>query len=232
MYDPITDLWSQKASLPKTIVQSDPYVYSAVVDNQIIVITSDEDLEVLIYDPNTDVWRKGKTSGYDSGFAIAVAVATSGRFAPQKIYILSSGPSIYFMPTGYVGVYDPLSGMWGQPKEDPIPRAYFGVAVLDDVLYVIGGTLLVGTEGQRETSPINEQYVPLGYNPQNYPNTQPSATAPPTTAPATSDTTSSPTNSFGSFLTRSTVVAVIVLMACVVVVTLFFYLRKKTGAVE
>jgi N-acetylneuraminic acid mutarotase len=163
MYNPVTDSWTQKASLPKTVA-SDPYVYSAVVDDQIIVIITDEHLEVLIYDPNTDVWSKGKTTGYDSGFAIAVAVATSGRFAPQKIYVLSSGPSFFLYPTGDVFVYDPLSGMWEQRVKDPTPRARFGVAVLDDVLYVIGGVALLGTKGDREALAVNEQYVPIGYH--------------------------------------------------------------------
>jgi N-acetylneuraminic acid mutarotase len=162
MYDPVTDSWIKKASLPKTVVQADPYVYSAVVDNQIIVITSDEGPEVLIYDPKTDVWSKGKTTG-DHGFAIAVAMATSGRFAPQKIYVLSSGPSMFFYPTGDIGVYDPLSGAWEHIK-DPTPRARFGVAVLDDVLYVIGGLALLGTKGEREVLAVNEQYVPIGYH--------------------------------------------------------------------
>jgi hypothetical protein len=162
MYDPITDSWTQKDSLPKTIVQSAPYVYSAVVDNQIIVITSDEAVEVLIYDPKTDVWREGKTTGYHGG-GMAVAVATSGCFAPQRVYVLSGGSAIFFMPIGFVSAYDPLSGTWEQIKDDPIPRARFGVAVLDDVLYVIGGALL-GTEGKREASSVNEQYVPIGYH--------------------------------------------------------------------
>jgi len=169
MYDPVTDSWTQKASLPKTVVQSDPYAYSAVVDNQIIVITSDEGPEVLIYNSNTDVWSKGKTTGHH-GFAIAVAVATSGRFAPQKIYVLSSGPSMFFYPKGDVGVYDPLNGAWEQIK-DPTPRARFGVAVLDDVLYVIGGVALLGTEGDRETLSVNEQYVPIGYHGTGFPDT-------------------------------------------------------------
>jgi len=162
MYDPVTDSWTQKASLPKTVCQSDPYAYSAVVDNQIIVFTSDEGPEVWIYDSNTDVWSKGKATGHH-GFGFAVAVATSGRFAPQKFYVLSSGPALFFYPMGHVWVYDPLNGEWEQIN-DPTPRARFGVAVLDDVLYVIGGIALLGTEGQREVLSVNEQYVPIGYH--------------------------------------------------------------------
>jgi hypothetical protein len=162
MYDPVADSWTQKASLPKTVVQSDPHAYSAVVDNQIIVITSDEEPEVLIYDPKTDAWSEGKTTG-DHGFGGAVAVSTSGRFAPQRIYVLSSGPTIFFYPTGDIGVYDPLNGAWEQIK-DPTPRARFGVAVLDDVLFVIGGVALLGTKGDREALSVNEQYVPIGYH--------------------------------------------------------------------
>jgi hypothetical protein len=129
------------------------------------------------------VWSKGKTAGYDSGFAIAVAVATSGSFAPQKIYVLSSGPSIFFYPTGYVGVYDPLSGIWEQPIEDPIRRARFGVAVLDDVIYVMGGLALLGTKGDREVLAVNEQYVPIGYHGTGFIDSKSDSEAP--TAPST-----------------------------------------------
>jgi N-acetylneuraminic acid mutarotase len=198
MYDPVTDSWTQKASLPKTIFQSDPYVYSAAVDNQIIVITSDEHLEVLIYNPKTDVWSEGKTTGYQSGFGNAIAVATSGHFAPQRIYMVCGGPGIFFMPISFVMAYDPLNGTWEQIKNYPTPRARFGVAVLNDVLYVIGGALL-GTEGNPEASPVNEQYVPISYN-----GTLPSATA--STAP---------------------IIATLAIITGTIAIGTFFYFKKK-----
>jgi len=222
MYDPVTDSWSQKASLPKTVA-SDPYVYSAAVDNQIIVITSDEGPEVLIYDQNTDVWSKGKTTGHH-GFAIAVAVATSGRFAPQKIYVLSSGPSIYFMPTGDVGVYDPLNGAWEQVK-DPTPRARFGVAVLDDVLYVIGGIAFLETEDQRVALAVNEQYIPIGYDPRGY-STLPTATVPVVSeSPVSSD--SSEAKLSRTFLTEPVIAIIIIATSIVIATPLVLYAKRK-----
>jgi len=165
VYDPVADSWTQKASLPKAS-DSDPDSYSAVIDNQIIVITYfDEALRVLSYDPKTDKWSEVKQdrNTTNSSFGSAVAVATLGHFAPQKIYVLSGGSTIFFNPISYIAAYDPSSGVWEQVKEDPTPRLNFGVAVLDDVLYVIGGVLL-GTDGQIASSAVNAQYVPIGYN--------------------------------------------------------------------
>ena len=101
VYDPVADSWTQKASLPKAS-DSDPDSYSAVIDNQIIVITYfDGALRVLIYDPTTDEWSEGKqdrnSSNNSSSFGSAVAVATLGRFAPQKIYVLRVAAVLYFL---------------------------------------------------------------------------------------------------------------------------------------
>jgi hypothetical protein len=162
MYEPVTDSWSQKASLPKAS-GSDPDGYPAVVDNQLIFFTYfGGALRVISYNPKTDKWSKVKQDRNSSSFGSATTVATSGRFTPQRIYVLSGGSTIFFKPTSYVAAYDPLSGTWEQAMEDPTPRVNFGVAVLDDILYVIGGTVL-GTAGQ-EASSVNEQYVPIGYS--------------------------------------------------------------------
>jgi hypothetical protein len=219
MYDPVTDSWTQKTSLPTS---EDYYTgYSAVIDNQIIAINHG-DANLRIYDPKTDMWSEEKTTkGYDGSFGVAVAVATSGRFAPQKIYVLSGGSSIFFHPTGFVMSYNPLSGTWEQVKKDPTPRAKVGVAVLDDVLYVIGGLQLVGTDGQKETTSVNEQYIPIDYQ-----DTLPPVTSPTTTpTQSNSHTTSEPEQS--TSLTTHIIVATVVLTVGIIGITYFFYSKKE-----
>jgi len=119
MYNPVTDSWTQKTSLPT----SEYYRagYSAVIDNQIIAINYN-DANFWIYDPETDMWSEEKTTtGYTGSFGVAVFVATSGHFAPQRIYALSGGGSIFFYPTGFIMAYNPLSGTWENVKVNPTP---------------------------------------------------------------------------------------------------------------
>jgi hypothetical protein len=55
-------------------------------------------------------------------------------------------------------VYDPLRDSWSDGKGMPTLRSEFGVAVVDDILYAIGGC----TKDQTASSK-NEQYIPIGY---------------------------------------------------------------------
>jgi hypothetical protein len=234
MYDPDTDFWTKKTSIPtQTSMPADPlsvYMYPVEWDNKLIVncvflIEGNQfHGEVMIYDPDTDVWSEGKKTGTARLCFGGVGVLTSGSYAPQRIYVL--GMAVFdSSPFNTNQVYDPISDTWAFAEAMPVYRKGFSVTIVDDLLYVIGGYNTTSTETGFFLS-LNEQYVPLGYKPQNYPNTQPSATAPPTTTPTTSDITSSP-NPPGSFLTSSTVIATTVLTICIIITTLFFYLRTR-----
>jgi hypothetical protein len=217
MYDPVIDSWTQKTSLPTSEYYRTGY--SAVIDNQIIAIKYG-DANLLIYDPKTDRWSREKTTvGYNGSFGVAVFAATSGSFAPQRIYALSGGSSIFFAPTGFIMAYNPLSGTWEKVKDDPTPRAKSGVAVLDDVLYVIGG-LRLESDGQRVDTAVNEQYVPIGYSNTAYTTATPANSNPPkTTKP--SDTPYEPSLTY-------VIVAVLALTIGIIAMGLFFYFKKCT----
>lgn len=79
---------------------------------------------------------------------------TSGIYAPQRVYIFTSN---FINKTTSTLVYDPTKDTWSVNEGMPTMRYSCGVAVVDDVLYIIGGSI----PGQPLST--NEQYVPLGY---------------------------------------------------------------------
>jgi hypothetical protein len=148
-YDPNTDVWS-KTDAPLFLFQ----LTSAVVNNKIVLIGNiitemtppsgapiQYALKTMTYDPETDVWSEGKTENSLISNA-DYAIATTGVYAPQKIYIFSG--------TNNNLVYDPTTDNWSTAKETPNDIGVNGVVVVDDVLYVISST---------ETM----QYIPIGY---------------------------------------------------------------------
>ena len=169
MYDPITDSWTNKTSMPATPLQgSGSPPVSAVVGNKIIVTgefqtttSLHSEQKVMIYDAETDSWSEGKT-GATMVFNGA-AIATTGVYAPQRVYVLGLARGT-FPSLSTNQVYDPVSDTWAAASVMPTLRIGFGVAVVDDVLYVIGGyTYTSQLYGTVTPSAVNEQYIPIGY---------------------------------------------------------------------
>jgi len=157
VYDPATDSWTTKAPIP---VATRDYP-SAVVDNKIYVIgglsSSPKSNLNQIYDPETDTWSRGALMPL--GLRYGAAGATTGVNAPKRIYS--------FCERG-TQVYDPENDSWTFGTDLPTIRQSFGVAVVKDTLYVIGGYIRtyvdLYTFGDIITLyATNEQYKPFGY---------------------------------------------------------------------
>jgi N-acetylneuraminic acid mutarotase len=222
MYNPVTDSWTKKTNPPPPDTYIS-YQFITVADNKIIIgdqqktdVSADSvRLNLRIYDPKTDMWSERKTNSKSVvlyGGSMFVG-ATSGAYAPKKLYIFGYEQDDKDSFQAFTWVYDYVGDVWSTAKPLSAFRNVLGskLIVANDVFYIIGG------------SAFNDQYVPVGYNPQGYPDTQPSATV---------DVTSSPIphepEGVWSFLTNSIVVTTTVLMVCIVVVsTLFFYLRGR-----
>jgi len=161
VYDPATDSWTTKAPLPTAV-----WGYSsAVVDNKIYLIgggnkTSDGTFPVTlnqIYNPATNTWNFGQS--VPTGLWHADAGATTGVFAPKRIYVL--GGAYYSVTYNLTQTYDPEANTWTTGTPIPTPRYGLGVAVIDDELYAIGG------KTERDNySAINEKYTPIDYIPE------------------------------------------------------------------
>jgi hypothetical protein len=151
VYDPATDKWTTKSPM----LSPAGYV-SAVIDNKIYVIGPEH---TQIYNPETDKWSTASspsssiTAGGDNGNA-AAAAATTGAMAPKRIYVYDA-PSLQ--------VYDPVSDSWSFGTSPPTnSRKYLAIAVVDDLLYFIGG-FNFRPPGFYDFYAENEQYTPFGY---------------------------------------------------------------------
>jgi len=158
VYDPAADSWISKTRMPPPYPESSPV--SAVVGNKIIVTGEfavkpyyNEVQKVMIYDTVTDSWSEG-TSG-PTIIIGGAAGASVGVNALQRVYVL--GLEINH-------VYDPRADAWATATIMPTSRMDFGVAVIDDGLYAIGGYILTDPmHGMVRPVAVNEQYLPLGY---------------------------------------------------------------------
>ena len=152
VYDPETDLWATKAEMPTAEIG----FRSAVVDSKIYVTES----KTQIYDAGTDTWSFGKPIPYISMSDLRIA-ATTGVNAPKRIYGFGGGKT---------QVYDPETDSWTFGADMTTTHGGFGVAVVDDVIYVIGGfsmtfpsMLSVYKNPTIAYYATVARYVPLGY---------------------------------------------------------------------
>lgn len=164
VYDPANDTWLTKASVP-TAVSS---YASAVVNNKIYVITSNLN---QIYDAENDSWSLGAPA--PSPAVLASAGATTGVFAPERIYVFGADADLPFWQLTTRNFtaqsYDPKTDSWTVCASMPTGRFSASVAVVDDLLYVIGGFTTDFPTGRFTLNPlykykaVNEQYTPFGY---------------------------------------------------------------------
>ena len=179
VYDPATNSWSTKQQAPVTIARYS----SAVVDNKIYLVggvsneldDSSGWTSNLIYDVESDSWSFGASipatkysadSGAASGTYYASAIATTGKMAPKRVYVIGGG---FAATTNVVHVYDPALNSWVSGAPMPTNRTGLAVAVVNDFVYAMGGNL--GWEGGQwplygyslGVTDLVEQYTPFGY---------------------------------------------------------------------
>lgn len=102
-----------------------------------------------IYEIKTGTWSYGNEIPQPM-YGVSVGV-TSGVLAPKRIHLLKD--DIHY-------VYDPENDFWTNSTPMLTPRSGAGVAVVNDLLYVIGGY------GSRKYRTENEVYTPVGYIPE------------------------------------------------------------------
>jgi hypothetical protein len=167
VYNPATDSWTTKASMPTAPGLIWAWSCTSVdVDNKIHVIGAfPRSKSHQVYDPVADSWSFG--APLISGYFFASACTTGGVMAPERIYVYGADRQWWdlILPKFTCQSYDPLTGNWSVCTTMPTLRINVGVAVVDDVVYVIGGeTLLIGNNAH--ASAVNEQYTPVGFVPE------------------------------------------------------------------
>jgi hypothetical protein len=210
MYDPIKDSWTQKTSIlhPEDMIEDTRvFTFSIVLDNKMFVLllyVNDFSWKckgkIMLYDTKTDTWSEGNApsdindiNSFVPSRGIGSAEMTTGSYAPQKIY--------FFSKTNEILTYTPTDDTWSTVKGTTKERNLFGVAIVDDIFYLIGGHYPFSS-----SCSINEQYIPIGYS---------------ATSPTFDPSTNRP------FSTESIIVIIILTTSIVIMTSLFLYLRGR-----
>lgn len=168
VYDPVTDSWTTKADIPNEI--SGYRLTSAVADSKIYCIKSNSWIvnpkRINVYDPVNDDWSVKANSPLNQ--SCPTAVATVGDSA-VRIYVFDGSVN---------QIYDPKVDIWTIGTTMITPRDYVSVAVIDYILYVIGGVIGLPsdlfTSAYLYPSAANEQYFPASY-PKDEPTSSPTS---------------------------------------------------------
>jgi Kelch motif protein len=134
VYDPATNIWTTKASMPTArtglaVAAVDGILYAVGGLSSVILGT------VEAYDPTTDTWTTEASTGNNRDFLGLAAVN-------RILYAVGGGNSTGVLAT--VEAYDPITDIWTPakgPQLAPMPtaRSGLGVAVINGILYAVGG---------------------------------------------------------------------------------------------
>ncbi len=188
VYDPATDTWEAKAPIPvnqsryllarvvygqiHVMVANGHYVYDVATDSwtskapqtfqyPCVAVVFDSKIYFFdrnltrIYDPKSDTWSLGAPS--PTYTSLPGVCATTGVMAQKRIYFFGGIISI-FESNDATRVYDPATDTWTLGEPMPTSRGASAVAVVNDQIYVIGGT-----RNMHYSSNANELYTPFGY---------------------------------------------------------------------
>jgi hypothetical protein len=159
VYNTTNDTWTTKSDMPIPVFGCS----SAVLNGKIYVIGGSRHFQLgpelvtvaanQVYDPENDTWSSGSHLPFAQSYG--AAAATSGVTAPKRIYFVGGSNETNYNPFPYV--YNAALDVWSTGASIPTPRIYLGLAVVDDVLYAVGGF-----DGENWLD-VTEQYTPLGY---------------------------------------------------------------------
>lgn len=164
VYDPKTDTWETMAPSPEVPIL-DYSLASCVFDNKIYLmggLSSDQEHNLnQIYDPKTNTWSIGAYS--PSSIEGGAAATSTGAFAPKRIYLIGPSAHLSHDNSFYSNRdYNPKTDHWAAAAEMPTVRFHFGIAVMNDTFYVIGGNTYQFA-GDYAPVALNEQYTPFDY---------------------------------------------------------------------
>lgn len=140
-------LWHERAQMPTRRA----YLALAVVEGRILAIAGQTPegttASVEIYDPEEDIWTRGRDKPTPASYVSAGAIGTD-------VYV-PGGCDADSRPTKKVEVYNARADSWREASPLPEPRCAYALATLGGTLYLFGGW-----DGERYVSTV---YI---YNPQ------------------------------------------------------------------
>lgn len=152
--------WTRKKDMPvKMFTQR-----SVVINDRIYVLgvmNSNDDYNTLYeYDPSTDSWTKKASTLAGMGTVITGGGAAA---ANGKLYTFGGGylkDENNFVTTYNVQEYDPSTDKWVLKGELPKKNYAFGMAVIDNKIYIVGGEASVLEEYDPEANEWTEKSGP------------------------------------------------------------------------
>jgi hypothetical protein len=134
VYDPASDTWTAKASLPAPRHS----MASGVIDGKLYLaggfnVADAAVATLLIYDPATNTWAEKSPMPTARGFP-------AGAVLNGQLYVVTGIASFNSPPLQTVEVYDPTADQWRDEAPIPTGRDRLGeVGVIDGRVYVAGG---------------------------------------------------------------------------------------------
>ncbi len=158
IYDPATNEWTSGASMPL----ASHHMAAGVIDGKLYVAGGTDQSNIYrtnslrVYDPSTNAWSI-KAPMPTIRFAAAAGVING------ILYVVggdSSAPWSSLNPTNIVEAYDPATDIWTTKAPMPTSRTQHCVAVMNGILYALGGW---GYDGNRNqvTYETVEAYDPV-----------------------------------------------------------------------
>ncbi|UCF44766.1 MAG: hypothetical protein JSW44_03035 [Candidatus Bathyarchaeota archaeon] len=160
VYDPTSNSWTTESRMPipvfgyaSTVVDGKIYVFGGSRQlleefNNLTSVGSNQ-----VYDAINGTWSS--RTGLPAAGSYSAAEATIGLTAPKRIYVVGGFDQVSYSNVVYA--YDSESDVWSTGASMLTARGYLGLAVVDEVLYAIGGF-----DGENWLD-VNERYLPFGY---------------------------------------------------------------------
>ena len=179
VFDPSSDSWTTKTPLPiwylSTEAQDTRIDQTVVINDRIYCFTSPNYNSppcMIIYDTKTDNWLSGTNPPVTNSQAshLTFACATTGRFAPQRIYYIGA-ESEYPTTPAFSYVYDPVNDSWSIAESlSTSTLGYYVSTSLNDKIYYFAGN----GSGVEVYTPIGYSTTPLSPSPSPiYPQNSP-----------------------------------------------------------
>lgn len=137
-YDPATDSWTVKASMPTPRSMLGVGVVNGIIYAVGGASGAQQYRIVEAYNPATDSWTKKSDmpSHTPSGMSYGRAALSVG-VVNDMLYAV--GGFFVYQETDMVDVYDPSRDLWAPAQHMPTMRQSLGIGVIDGVLYAVGG---------------------------------------------------------------------------------------------
>jgi N-acetylneuraminic acid mutarotase len=154
-YDPVSDKWFEKKSMPGALAyfgtgvyQGEIYVIGGYMGSELAPTATNQ---VWAYNPQTDAWNQNITA-MPTPRAGAQANTVDG-----KIYVIGGRNAAGF--TNVNEAYDPTTNTWTAKTAILVPVSHYASTVVDGKIYVIGG-LTRSPNGTQVSSGLNQIYDP------------------------------------------------------------------------